>query len=177
MIKRLFLGFLLFTSVVANAQQKVALKNFKAEFEVPADWNVQEYFKGDWDKPAGSAICHCALAVSILKVPVGDDFDYLHMVIYPSDKKGSTDPQRLNVWQYKITRTGGDSIKTPNMQWIHFNGKLTTQGDNRFKDHLAWIYQTHENKMYYTIYFWAKPGMLSQYKTVIEKIIKGFKSL
>jgi len=117
MIKRLLLAFLLISPLFAFPQQKVSLPDLKAEFEVPSNWKVDSYYKGDWDKSGGSSICHCALAVCILKVPFGDDFDYLHMVVYPSDKKGSTDPQRTTVWQYKITHgETGDSLKTPNLQ-------------------------------------------------------------
>src|SRR6202007_1750504 len=109
---------------LGKAQQKISQPNLMASYEIPKDWNVQEYYKGDWDKPGGSSICHCALSVNILKVPNGDDFDYLHMVIYPSDKKGVSDPMRANVWQYKITcGDKGDSLHTPNLQWIHYTGK------------------------------------------------------
>ena len=178
MLKRLFLAFSLVIYLTCNAQQKVSQPDLKAEYELPSNWSVQQYFKDNWDKPAGSSICHCALSVNILKVPNGDDFDYLHMVVYPSDKKGSTDPQRANVWQYKITHPeGGDSVKTPHLKWIHFSGKLIYTGEHRFKEHTAWIYRTHKDKAYYTVYFWAKPSMLSQYKGVIDKIISGFKSL
>lgn len=162
----------------AQAQQVVKQPDLKAEYEVPSDWKVQEYYKGDWDKPGGSSICHCALAVNILKVPFNGDFDYLHMVVYPSDKKGAGDPQRGNVWQYHIAHgENGDSVKTPFLKWKMYSGKLTTQGDNRFKDCIAWKYQTHNEKVYYTVYFWGKPSLMSQYKAVIEKIMSGFKPL
>lgn len=178
MVKYLFCTFFTLSCLPALAQQKVSQPELKAEYEVPSNWDVHAYFKGDWDKPSGSSICHCALSVNILKVPNGDDFDYLHMVVYPSSKKGSTDPQRAHVWQYHIMHgEKGDSLKTPNMQWIHYTGKLVATGDNRFKEHIAWKYQTHTNKTWYTVYFWAKPGLLSQYKGVIEKIMKGFKPL
>ncbi len=179
MFKRLFLAFSITLCFTANAQQKVSQPDLKAEYEVPADWTVQQYFKDNWDKPAGSSICHCALSVNILKVPNGaGDFDYLHMVVYPSDKKGIADPQRGYVWQYKITHPdGGDSVKTPNLQWIHYSGKLVYTGEHRFKEHMVWVYQTHKDKTYYTVYFWAKPSILTQYKGVIEKTIQGFKAL
>lgn len=177
MVKRLLLTFLVGTALCATAQQKVSSPDLKAEYEVPADWKVQQYFKGDFDKAAGSGICHCALAVNILKVPTATDFDYLHMVVYPSDKKGAADPQRSMVWQYKISHGDqGDSVKTSNLKWIHYNGKITCTGENRFKDNLVWIYQTHHDKTYYTVYFWAKPALLMQYKGTIEKIMAGFKS-
>src|SRR6185369_14975327 len=100
--------------------------------------------------PGGSSICHCAMAVNIMKIPNGDDFDYLHMVVYPSDKKGVANPMRSQVWQYKIVATeGGDSLHTNHLQWLHNSGKLVTTGENRFKDFLAWKYQTHTAKTYY----------------------------
>jgi hypothetical protein len=179
MIKHLCLAFSIILCLKGNAQQKVSQPELKAEYEVPADWKVEKYFKDNWDKPAGSSICHCALSVNILKIPNNaGDFDYLHMVVYPSDKKGSADPQRGSVWQYKITHgEQGDSVKTANLKWIHYTGKLVYTGEHRFKDNIAWIYQTHKDKTYYTVYFWAKPAMLSQYKGVIDKIISGFKTL
>jgi hypothetical protein len=161
-----------------KAQEKVSQPDLMASYELPAGWKVQQYFKDGWDKSGGSSICHCALSVNILKVPNGDDFDYMHMVVYPSDKKGSLDPMRTQVWQYKIAHSEkGDSLHTPNLQWIHYSGKLTCVGDNRFKDCIAWKYQTHNQKAYYTVYFWAKPALMSQYKSAIEKIILGFKAI
>ena len=178
MFKRLLLiiGFCAGFSVLA--QEKVNQPDLMAAYELPSNWKVQQYFKDDWDKSSGSSICHCALAVNILKVPNGDDFDYLHMVVYPSNKKGAADPMRTQVWQYKITHgEKGDSLHTPNLQWIHYSGKLTCVGENRFKDCVAWKYVTHNQKAYYTVYFWAKPGLMMQYKDVIEKIMTGFKSI
>ena len=161
-----------------NAQQKVSQPDLMASYEVPSNWDVKPYFKGDWDKPGGSSICHCALSVNILKVPNGDDFDYIYMVVYPSNKKGAADPMRSSVWQYKIaTGDKADSLHTPYLQWAQFSGKLTTSGDNRFKDYVAWKYISHNQKAYYTVYFWAKPTMFTQYKSVIEKIMTGFKSI
>ena len=113
-----------------------------------------------------------------MKIPNGDDFDYLHMVVYPSDKKGLANPMRSQVWQYKIVATGaGDSLHTPHLQWVHYSGKLTVSGENRFKDCIAWKYQTHTPKAYYTVYFWAKPEIMTQYKGVIEKIMQSFKAI
>ena len=180
MIKRLFLAFSVALCFMAAAQQKVSNSDLKMDFTVPESWTVHTYFKSEFDKPAGSSICHCALVVCILKVPNGDDFDYLHMVVYPSDKKGASDPQRGFVWQYKVTHSeSADSVKTPNLNWKHYSGKLTVTGENRFKDHMAWIYQTHtkKEKTFYTVYFWAKAGLLSQNKGIIDKIISGFKSI
>jgi len=178
MFKRLFTVFFILACFLLNAQQKVKQPDLKAEYELPSGWDVHQYYKGDWDKPGGSSICHCALSVNILKIPVSDDFDYIHMVVYPSDKKGAADPQRANVWQYKVSHgEAGDSVKTPNLQWKHYTGKLTYTGENRFKDHTAWKYQTNYKKVYYTVYFWAKPALLSQYKGVIDKIIASFKPL
>lgn len=179
MLKRLLLVFLSLSGPLCLvAQQKVFQPDLKAEYEVPADWKVTQYYKGGFDKPGGSGICHCALSVNIYHIPsIGDEFDYLHMVVYPSDRKGFTDPMRSQVWQYKISHGDmGDSVKTPNLQWKHFTGKITTAGENRFKDQLVWVYQTnYKEKIYYTVYFWAKAALLSQNKAVIEKIIKGFK--
>ena len=178
MLKHLLVLVCFFTCFFMQAQQKVSQPDLMASYEVPKDWSVKQYFKDSWDKAGGSSICHCALSVNILKVPNGDDFDYLHMVVYPSDKKGASDPMRANVWQYKIANGDkGDSLHTPNLQWLHYSGKLTCDGDNRFKDCIAWKYVTHNQKTYYTVYFWAKPAMLTQYKSVIEKIISGFKSI
>lgn len=161
-----------------QAQEKVSQPDLMASYELPKDWKPQQYFKDSWDKPGGSSICHCALSVNILKIPNADDFDYLYMVVYPSDKKGASDPMRTQVWQYKIAHGDkGDSLYTPNLQWLHYSGKLTCVGDNRFKDYIAWKYVTHNQKAYYTVYFWAKPALITQYKTVIEKIISGFKSI
>ena len=178
MFKRFLVIFCLCTGLTTVAQQKIVQPDLMASYELPKEWTVKQYFKDDWDKPGGSSICHCALSVNILKVPnLLDDFDYLHMVVYPSNKKGAADPMRTQVWQYKITQTdAGDSLHTPNLQWLHFNGKLTCPGENRFKDCIAWKYTTHNQKTYYTVYFWAKPEMMTKYKTVIEKIIQGFKS-
>lgn len=149
-----------------------------ASYVLSKEWKVQSYFKGDWDNAAGSAVCHCGMSINILKVPNGDDFDYLHMVVYPSTKKGVADPMRAHVWQYKITHgEKGDSLHTPNLQWIQYTGKLVTPGENRFKDCIAWKYVTHSQKAYYTVYFWGKPAMMQQYKPVIEKIMTGFKSI
>jgi hypothetical protein len=178
MVKAFFSLFFCFFILTAAAQQIVKQPNLRAEYEVPSDWKVQEYYKGDWDKSGGSGICHCALSVNILKVPFNGDFDYLHMVVYPSDKKGAADPQRGTVWQYKIAHgDNGDSLKTPYLNWKMYTGKLTTQGENRFKDCIAYKYQTHQDKVYYTVYFWGKPGLMSQYKAVIDKIMSGFKPL
>jgi hypothetical protein len=179
MLRPLLTTFILLASFLSFAQQKVKQPDLKAEYEIPKGWDVHEYYKGDWDKPGGSGICHCALAVNIFKVPsIGDEFDYIHMVVYPSDKKGAADPQRANVWQYKISHgENGDSLKTPYLKWKHYNGKLTCSGENRFKEHIAWKYQTNHQKVYYTVYFWGKPAMMMQYKGVIEKIMNSFKPL
>jgi hypothetical protein len=159
------------------AQEKIVQPDLKASYELPKDWNVQQYYKDGFDKPGGSGICHCALSVNILKIPNGDDFDYLYMVVYPSDKKGASDPMRSMVWQYKITHSEqGDSVHTANLQWIRYTGKLNAPGEHRFKDQVLWKYQTHYEKTWHTVYFWAKPAVLSQYKGVIEKIIQGFRS-
>jgi hypothetical protein len=178
MFKPLVFALFALWALPGFCQQVVKQPDLKAQYELPAGWTSQQYYKGDWDKSGGSGICHCALAVNILKVPNGDDFDYVHMVVYPSDKKGAADPQRTSVWQYKITHgEHGDSVKTSNLQWKHYTGKLTCQGDNRFKDCLAWKYQTHTDKTWYTVYFWGKPALMAQNKGVIEKIIAGFKTL
>jgi hypothetical protein len=181
MFNRLLVLLCLGTCLSVSAQQKISNADLKVAYEVPANWEVKEYFKGDLDKPSGSAICHCGMTVNILKVPNNlDDFDYIDMVVYPSDKKGAADPMRSQVWQYKIaTGDNGDSLKTPNLQWKHYTGKLSTTGDNRYKDCIAWKYVTHtpNQKMFYTVYFWGKPSMMLQYKSVIEKIISGFKSI
>ena len=181
MLNRILVLLCFCTALSISAQQKISQADLKASYELPVGWEVKQYFKGDWDKPGGSSICHCALSVNILKVPNNlDDFDYVHMVVYPSDKKGVADPMRGQVWQYKIaTGDNGDSLKTPNLQWKHYTGKLITTGDNRFKDCIAWKYVTHtaNQKAFYTVYFWGKPTMMQQYKTVIEKIISGFKSI
>ncbi|HWY37781.1 MAG TPA: hypothetical protein VNY73_04435 [Bacteroidia bacterium] len=178
MLKRLLILFCLCTGFIALAQEKISQPDLMASYELPADWKVQQYFKESWDKPGGSGICKCALSVNILKVPNGADFDYLYMVVYPSDKKGSTDAMRSQVWQYKITHgEKGDSLHTPNLQWIQYTGKLTCVGENRFKDCIAWKYVTHNQKAWYTVYFWAKPALLAQYKDTIGKIITGFKSI
>src|ERR1700739_2043041 len=132
MIKRLLILSCFFACYYLHAQENISQPNLKASYELPAGWSVKEYYKDGWDKPGGSSICHCALAVNILKIPNGADFDYVHMVVYPSDKKGSTDPMRTQVWQYKIAHgEQGDSLKTPNLQWVHYSGNITLVGDNR----------------------------------------------
>lgn len=178
MTKQVLLCLFLLTGLASRSQQMVSQPDLKAEYELPADWKVQQYYKGGWDKPGGSSICHCAMSVNILKVPSGNDFEYLHMVLYPSDKKGASDPQRSTVWQYKITHgEHGDSLITEHLRWKHYTGKLTYSGEHRFKDCIAWKYETHKEQTYYTVYFWGKPGMMSQYKGVIDRIMQSFKAL
>lgn len=178
MAQQLLLAVLFLFACVSRSQQIVSQPDLKAEYELPADWKVQQYYKGGWDKPGGSSICHCALAVNILKVPTGDAFEYLHMIVYPSDKKGAADPKRSTVWQYRITHGGdGDSLITDHLRWKHYMGKLTTSGENRFRECVAWKYETHHDKTYYTVYFWARPGLMSQYKEVITRIMNSFKPL
>jgi hypothetical protein len=178
MAKQVLAALLFFAALASRSQQLVSQPDLKAQYELPGDWKVQQYYKGGWDKPGGSSICHCALAVNILKVPSGDDFEYLHMVVYPSDKKGAADPQRGNVWQYHIQHgEQGDSVITDKLRWKHYTGRLTYSGENRFKDCVAWKYETHKDKTYYTVYFWARPGLLSQYQGVIHKIMNSFKPL
>ncbi len=178
MAKRLYLLIFLLVSLHFFGQQKVSQPDLKAEYSLPKDWTVQQYFKGAWDKPGGSSICHCAMSFNTLKIPIGDDFDYVYMVVYPSDKKGVSDPQRSSVWQYKITHgENGDSLKTPNLHWKHYTGKINYPGEHRFKDFIAWTYETHKEKVHYTVHFWAKPTVMSQYKAVIEKIMASFKAL
>ncbi|MGZ3864439.1 MAG: hypothetical protein ACXVPN_14370 [Bacteroidia bacterium] len=181
MLQRLLILFCLVAALPVIAQQKISNSDLKVAYEVPATWEVKEYFKGDWDKPSGSAICHCGMTINIFKMPNNlDDFDYIHMVVYPSDKKGFTNPMRSQVWQYEIkTGNNGDSLKTPNLQWKHFTGKITTSGENRFKECIVWKYTTNtpNQKVFYTVYFWGKPAMMNQYKGTIEKIMNGFKSI
>lgn len=178
MVKKALVLAFLFSCFLMAAQEKISQPDLKVEYELPKGWTTQQYYKGDWNKSGGSSICHCALAVNILKLPSGDDFDYVHMVVYPSDKKGVADPMRTQVWQYNIIHSEkGDSLKTPNLQWIHYTGKLTCQGENRFKDCIAWKYVTHNQKAHYTVYFWGKPALMQQYKATIEKIMMGFKSI
>lgn len=177
MLRRRFILLCMITGMALGAQEKIVQPDLKASYELPAGWNVQQYYKDGFDKPGGSGICHCALSVNILKIPNGDDFDYLHMIVYPSDRKGASDPMRSMVWQYKITHgETGDSLHTKNMQWIHYTGKLNAPGEHRFKDNIVWKYQAHDEKTWYTVYFWAKPAILSQYKAIIEKIMQSFTS-
>lgn len=178
MTKQVLAGLFVLFALVSQSQQLVSQPDLKAEYQLPAGWTVQQYYKGGWDKPGGSSLCHCALAVNILKIPSGDDFEYVHMVLYPSDKKGASDPQRSSVWQYKITHgEHGDSLITNHLRWKHYTGRLTYSGENRFKDCVAWKYETHKDKVYYTVYFWAKPALIAQYKGVITKIMNSFKPL
>jgi hypothetical protein len=179
MLKRLLPVLFITLASTLSAQQKIKQPSLKAEYELPGGWEATEFYKGDWDKPGGSSICHCAMSINILKIPgIGDEFDYVNMVVYPSDKKGITDPQRNMVWQYKIVHgEGGDSLKTSHLKWKQFQGKIVYTGEHRFKDNITLTYQTNNGKVYYTVHFWGKASILSQYKGVIDKIMKSFKPL
>jgi hypothetical protein len=178
MIKQLFTTLTIMSCAFSFAQETVSQPDLKAAYEIPKNWKVQEHYKGDWDKPSGSAVCQCALAINIFKIPSGMDFDYIHMVLYPSNQKGASDTKRGQVWQYKINVTDkGDSVHTANLQWIKYQGRLTCSGENRFKDCTALKYQTHKGDNYYTVYFWGTPELLTQYKDSIDKIISSFKAL
>lgn len=178
MAKPVLLALFILFACALRSQQLVSQPDLKAAYQLPGEWKIQQYYKGGWDKPGGSSICHCAMAVNILKLPSGDDFEYLHMVVYPSDKKGARDPQRAHVWQYEIKHgEQGDSLITEHLRWKHYHGKLVCTGENRFKDCVAWKYVTNHNETYYTVYFWARPGMMSQYKDVISQVMHSFRPL
>jgi hypothetical protein len=156
----------------------VSQPNIKMEYEIPKTWKVQEFFKTGWDDPSGSSVCSCAGTINILKIPLGGDvFDYVHMVAYPSDKKGQNVEKRRGAWQYRFVPVeNADTINYTNFIWLRYSSKFVVQGgENRFKDNIVWKYVSHYGQTYYTLYFWAKPSTFREYQPVIEKIVSSFR--
>lgn len=158
----------------------VSQPNIGMEYEIPKTWKVQEFFKTSWEEPGGSSVCPCAGTINILKIPLGGDaFDYIHMVAYPSDKKGQNAEKRRGAWQYRFVPVeDADTINYSSFIWLRYKSKFIVQGgENRFKDCVVWKLESHKEKTYYTLYFWAKPATFREHQPEIEKIIASFKGI
>jgi hypothetical protein len=161
-------------------QTKVSLPELNMEYELPANWETKSFFKGDWELPGGNNLCPCAGVLNTYKIPGGDDFDYIYMAAYPSDRKHANAEMRQGVWQYKfVQKEDVDTVKTEFLVWEKQTSKLKPHGssDNRFKEYTAYRYSTHFGPTYFIMYIWAKPYMLQQYSEAIKGIVASFKAI
>lgn len=168
----------LFSLGIVAQNKKVSLPELAMEYEIPEKWDVKPFFKVDWETPGGNNLCPCAGVLNSLKFPSGGDFEYLFFAVYPSDRRGANADKRKSVWQYHFVEVEKiDTVKTDHLIWERQVSKLKPVGssDNRFKDYVAWKLTSKLGNTYYTMYIWAKPMMMQQYKTVFENMIASFK--
>ncbi|MFL5753143.1 MAG: hypothetical protein ACJ76F_07045 [Bacteroidia bacterium] len=180
-MKKLPLLFFFIHGFIGTSQTVlVSQPNIAMEYQIPKSWKVQEFFKTSWDEPGGSSVCPCAGTINILKIPAGgDEFEYIHMVAYPSDKKGQNVEKRRGAWQYRFVPVeNADTINYANFIWLRYTSKFVVHGgENRFKDCVVWKLESHKGKTYYTLYFWARPTVFKEHQPEIEKIIASFKGI
>lgn len=178
MIKYFFIFFLFIGSVYAQlktiAQPKLAL-----QYELGERWSVTEFSNNDWELPAGNNVCPCSGSLNILKVPYGDETEYIHMVIYPSEKKNSTLKKRRHIWQYEFKELEDpDTVQYGNNTFYRMVSKfLPTTNNIRFKDHTVWKLVFVNGNTYHFIYIWTKPGLFIEYQGMFEKILASMKAL
>ncbi len=174
-MKKFYILFLSFVAIKSLAQDTTyTLKDFKFSYTVPKTWKHVEFGSANWEDAGKSSVCKCAGTMDIFKIPNGDDYDYIHMVIYPSDKKGQNVEKRRGAWQYRFVPVeDGDSLKTNSLLWTRFTSKFTTTGgENRFKDYKVWQLKSRFGNTYYTMFIWAKPTIFKDYEGKIENIVK-----
>jgi hypothetical protein len=179
MFKHIVILYVLVTAS-CSAQTKVSLPNLRIEYELPAKWESKEFFKDNWETPGGNNVCKCGGVINSFKVPGGGDFDYMYMALYPSDRKGANAEKRQGVWQYKFVPVEKvDTVKTDYLVWEKHTSKLKPYGssDNRFRDFTAYKYETHFGNTYFTMFIWAKPYMLQQYKAILEAMVASMKAI
>ncbi|MCD6069375.1 MAG: hypothetical protein K0S33_4201 [Bacteroidetes bacterium] len=159
---------------------KVSLPELNMEYEVPSNWVTTPFFKVDWETPGGNNLCACAGVLNAWKVPGGSDFEYIYMAAYPSDRKHVNAEKRQSVWQYRFVHVEKvDTVKTDFLVWEKQVSKLKPSGssDNRFKDYVAYRFESHFGATYFLMYIWGKPYMLQQQKAKLDAIIASFKAI
>ncbi len=164
--------------IYSQGGQKIVQPKLAMEYELPKNWTVKEFSGSDWELPAGNNVCPCSGTLNIFKFPNLDDYEYIHMVVYPSDKRHMNEEKRKQVWQYKFVKKeiDPDTLKTENHTFLKSVSRFDAPGDHRFKGNVVWKITTVNAGVYYTMYFWAKPALMMEYKSTIENIIAGFKA-
>ncbi len=180
MVVKQFTIVFVFISSLCFAQNKLSYPDLNIEYELPSNWETKPFFKVNWETPGGNNLCQCAGVINSYKVPGGGDFDYIYLSVYPSDRRGANAEKRQGVWQYKFVPTEKmDTVKTDYLVWEKHTSKLKPYGssDNRFKDFVAYKYDSHFGTTYFTMFIWAKPYMMQQYKDVLDKIVASMKAI
>jgi hypothetical protein len=159
---------------------KISLPDLNMEYALPKNWETKPFFKLDWETPGGNNLCPCAGVLNYWKIPGGGDFDYIYMAAYPSDRKHINAEKRQSLWQYHFVHVEKvDTVKTDWMVWEKQVSKLKPIGssDNRFRDYIAYRYESHFGSTYYLMYIWGKPYMLQQHKEKLDKIVASFRAI